>query len=481
MLQNNFIAALITLGIIKSSSNDEDASKIKKIQNAKWWKTILYAILCVFCLILIVKTYTVTTIEKRLEINYISGSGKYDSISISHVIADTINCFFYQRFGKHNIDSIKNIKEKLPYTGGFDVCFKYHMNPKYKYTKDSVKDENGKIVDLYSYCINKYPNIKEIDRHNIEQSQFISRIDYLNTEIPSLIPIANKIKFNSQFSKLKKNKDFAHQALAVSTPFETDTIINNDYGIHSEIFSLTMLQPGHSSINEIPIIISFPLEDFNELGWLTAADVSQVTMIYKVISDYNIDTLGIHFDLPVEIPEIYPKPDFKENFNLIYVNPFDNNTYNKQIKEQEIRFHAHIPQLANLQLIRSLLLTTVFTALIALFFTNLYNCFVRYLYMKRNRKENKKKIDEIIKIIECEKKRLLKYNYIIAFIIVMIFAYSYYRVIIDKPFQFSFPNIEFIGINITSPALCYCYFILFIILIWILFNLILIEKYMKKK
>ena len=108
----------------------------------------------------------------------------------------------------------------------------------------------------------------------------------------------------------------------------------------------------------------------NYIDYFTASDISQRIFRVSFFSDIPLKSLHITFDEPIYISELYPNPDMVTMNQILY-------TDRKKLdylRTRSLTFHAKLPTFENKQLLRSLVLTTILTAVFSLFCTNLYLC-----------------------------------------------------------------------------------------------------------
>ena len=132
----------------------------------------------------------------------------------------------------------------------------------------------------------------------------------------------------------------------------------------------------------------------NHLNYFTAADISQSNYQLLVHSDCPIDTIKVAFNTPTEMPHLPFKVDEMSpyGFTITSQDLID------KIQDRDIRFFVKFPAMANKQLVRSLILTTLLTALASLFLTNLYFCFRRLIHRLITRqKQDEQKVSKRLK------------------------------------------------------------------------------------
>jgi len=164
----------------------------------------------------------------------------------------------------------------------------------------------------------------------------------------------------------------------------------------------------------------------NYINFLTASDLSQRQFEVFVNSELPLSSLNIDFDVPVEISEMYPSPD-SISMNSIY---FINKNKLEYIRKNKMKFFAKLPTFENKQLIRSLILTTILTAVVSMFCMYFYQWIkgvLNYLNIRRRLTEEElKKYDKRLKFC--------KYYKILVICILTCMAVSFaYRMVSGNP------------------------------------------------
>ena len=151
---------------------------------------------------------------------------------------------------------------------------------------------------------------------------------------------------------------------------------------------------------------------FNYVDYFTSSDMSQRIFVVSFCSQVPLSGIAITFDESIIISDIYPKPDRVDMNQIVY-------TDRKKLdyfRNRSLHFHAKLPTYENKQLIRSLVLTTILTAVFSLFCTNLYLCgrgLLRRFIKERDFSDVEK---------EKYKKRISFYHWTIVAIVVLISA-----------------------------------------------------------
>ena len=133
---------------------------------------------------------------------------------------------------------------------------------------------------------------------------------------------------------------------------------------------------------------------FNNLRYITAGDISQAVFQLQLHSDIKITELLVNFSSPVEFVQLPFTPDEISPYGF----RITNTSLIRQLLDKDVRLFVKFPAMANKQLVRSLILTTLLTALASLFLTNLYFCIRRAIRIRLGREER----------AETEEKRMRK-------------------------------------------------------------------------
>ena len=136
-----------------------------------------------------------------------------------------------------------------------------------------------------------------------------------------------------------------------------------------------------------PTDISLSTSHFNRLGYLTAGDISQGILQLQLHSDIQVSDIYLNFRTPVEFVQLPFTPDAISPYGF----HISDSTTISQIIDKDLRLYLKFPALANKQLVRSLILTTLLTALASLFLTNLYFCLRRWIRIYLGKEEEPRK------------------------------------------------------------------------------------------
>lgn len=366
---NIFIAIIIAIGFWRNTSKEHK----RMVAKASLTKTVILFLLSVAMTVFYYKSYQVARIKNLILVKGIKGSYNDGLLIIKN------------RSGKilktektiHSNDTIKILTVLNKYTHN-DLDLSDPLSVMW----DSV-NYSGIYYEILLDNYKKtrwYPKIsKKVFLNNHKDTTHIYSLFYLTNTIPNFIPFVRNASYsksigNMDLENYDPNSDF------YSFHFKnTNDIVNKniDKGFVAYLF-LNDTRNFHDYMGRISS------SSINTLNFFSAADLSQCEYEVNIESEIPIDTFCLYFDLPIEVSslDVIRHHINSRGFKLGVINNkkrFEKTTFVK-------RFHIKFPTLANLQLIRSLILITLLTALFALFFKNLYY-YVRKKYEKCKRKQ----------------------------------------------------------------------------------------------
>lgn len=431
--QQLFSALLFLLFMRKSNSDTQD-----KVKRASGIRTFTYFILSFIFGIFFYKTYQVKTISNGISLDPIIAS--YDTAGICGDTIHKFNIFLklddggiYQSFKRHDEGSIAK-------NGGF---FAEIWSPIYEPYKFKINTNLSKEI------------IKLIDS-KLKLNDFHTCYNAIIATIqpPSLFPFSQTEFIDTTFTENYLKMDF----FTIPLPLVKEDLYEYLKEIPDERYlnygSFMSFTEGALNSFDIPEDNNYLItkmnansEKVNTFNIFTAGDISQFSYVLSLNCSLPIDRLLVDFDQPIEI---------LDNDSCIKVNPtsfvvdgarLDSIRTNKE----NLMFHIKLPTNTNLQLIRSFVLTSIFTALLALFFNNLY------YVVRRWSQEYYKKHRLPIKILrKISRKRVLRYRkflYLLSITIIAIIGASFILVALEMPIIL---NIEQIWKPITLTVLLLC-------------------------
>ncbi len=169
----------------------------------------------------------------------------------------------------------------------------------------------------------------------------------------------NKGLFKPDFHKLYENDE--EMAESLSKSYDEKYIPNGLQQVYSSYSEIRA-----SSAKDINEPLFFRGELYGYLyDFFTAADISQYVMSLTVRSDCQINNIRFIYDIPVDVSSKY--------------DDIESGTYGFGLQSSRIKdikeggahhIYVKLPSMANLQLVRSFILTTLLTALLTLFLTS---------------------------------------------------------------------------------------------------------------
>lgn len=168
--------------------------------------------------------------------------------------------------------------------------------------------------------------------------------------------------------------------------------------------------------------------------FFTAADISQYILGLGISSDCPIDAIEVRYDIPIEV-----SPDNSGITSGTFAFYLHSDLLRDTMKGGISHILVKLPTMANLQLVRGFILTTLLTALFTLFFASLgdllfrWKIIITYFYHKIFNNSHSGESTKL-EIWETKEEKLFK---IFRLIIVLLYStfilYVCYRVYIDEP------------------------------------------------
>lgn len=348
---NLIIAIFVGMGFWKTYSKDQK----KKTANASLTKTILLLLCTIVTLAFYLRTYDVAAFKNHINIRGIKGS--YDIINdsiASHDVVKEIKVL--NRFGYYS-EEINDMWSK----SGFNFEISLNNDSSYK-------------TELYPYVRD------DIDNYD-KNSDYIYEISTFSKYINSIMPfryINDSIRTDYYFSYVHNAKLNVEKNI-INTLKHKDTLITSKY------FNAEILYNQHAydiKINSLINILKDSLwkepnyllhaahysENINKLNFFSAADLSQCICYIDVTSDIPVEKVTFIFDLPIQVTAMdVIKNNVTTNSFSVYPS-----VYPTGVVHYRRAYHISYPTLYNFQLIRSLIITTLLTALFSMFVSNFY-------------------------------------------------------------------------------------------------------------
>ena len=411
---NAIIAAVLSLFFWGKATKEIE----EKTQLASWTKTFVYFVLSLAVIVFYIKTYQVATID-----SYIDVQGIEESRDANGNVADTIDLIRIKNVFSSGITEDQDLNERRNRTsdprvtdyGGIFVRIELQDDSVYK----CVRNPKFKDATL------NFP-IKDIDH--------CYKIYLLTTSFPSIFPIypawsdsiewtsdqkdayfsfkGGDIKSNGVFAKKFRTRNI--EGKKVETEYERTHINGYMNGM------ISALKRSNEKVSYIKASLSGSF--LNSLNFFSAADLSQYIQAITIISSCPVRNLEVAYDIPIEI----------ENYDSCMTIGTTGYSLKGKYLEGMVNDCSHflvkLPTLSNLQLIRSLILTTILTTLLALFFSNLF-------YVLRKKaiivKEN-----YFMEVSEKRTRQFKNRMIILLFILLFVFLYLIMLVYNDSPIYY---------------------------------------------
>lgn len=329
----------------------------EKTRCASGLLTTLYAVLTILVFVIYYKTNRVATVVNSIDVMALRTRG--DSMIIN---CDTIkfiavyNSFSssgtfeksYFTYQKKRDDHLKYFEGK----GGYWIYMEPHEP--YSYIK------NPYIPDLY------YDNEYE---HLPKDVGLCYRIDLISTNIPSFFPFYSSCEGINKEDTMGIYYDVSSDNTKNKLYFNNSDILDKekpklfDNGVVTSLIAAN--HKFENQYNNHPIDATIASEHINHMNVFTAADISQYYFCININTNYApISEVAFVYNLPIEM--VSPSSDISvlpRSFTISDLQGTSSRHYEVLVK---------LPTLANLQLIRSLILTTLLIGFASLFLTNLY-------------------------------------------------------------------------------------------------------------
>lgn len=288
-----------------------------------------------------------------------------------------------------------------------------------KYKNDSAKCQKA-AEDLYDLFCRTTQNVKRL---------YVT--EYFGNQIPSFLPFV--LDPASEFVETQNDSVYYY--------YKWEPILTNDpVGYHFKEYNGATYPRSVMSTNL--------KGDLGQLGFFTAADISQAFYNIDFFTRNPVRSIEFLFDVPIQLSDdIYPVPDIRTFRGFGY---YDNSKIEKIKEMGGVEFHVKFPSLESQQLIRSIIISTIFTSVIALFAKNLYYYIRRIDWNLAHgiKRKNRK----------CKNKWYVLYGLILAVLLFLVYYYSL-RIMTEKPFTIS-------SENLTKDCIVSIVAILLFVVIW---------------
>lgn len=400
-------------------------AKEENTRHASKVRTIIYFVLSFLVGVLYYKMSQVSVIYNQIQIDTLRGS--YDSSGIS---ADTIDCIeIFNTFRSdmnYNNDFIRTNNEvaNCYKSGGIKFQILSHNNEPY-IIKDNPHLDEDALLTL------------EMPAKEVEQVYYLGCI---MTSFPSIIPIFPLFDYSSDWDKVldfhfkfgihtlgTKNYQLSYNNTHEDIPIDSVGSLHLLPGLVFEEYSI---RENNKNRNEDYCLFDLGAKSSisNALNIFTTADISQYTHLLNINSDCHVNRVSVEYDVPIEIyssidSDLHLRPTGFDITGELLELLIDNNNI--------LPIHVKLPTLENLQLIRSFVLTTLLTALVTLFFRNLY--FLSRKWAVGYRRKNYLSFSKAKLISAKRVKRFRQSMYFLFGVIVIIALYYCYLIAHDSP------------------------------------------------
>lgn len=359
---NLFFSALIAIFFLGKSTKEVQ----EKTRNSSWFRTFVFLLLTAIFCVFFYKSYQVRTIVNTIDISTLRGAK--DSLNQS---ADTIEHVRilnnFKTFGSYNNQYIDMALKDTGciLAGGVEI--------KLKFSKSSVE----MIKDSPSFTDSLKKIIESQTGTEINSSTgSIYDFRFFSTCIPNLIHVYPTIRFDK--AKVEENS-------LLTTIEEVGNVVNLDLGwrvgisksipeegafVDGLAYQKTVVIHDDNYFRTANDAFKIPMPHHlvNSMSLLTAGDLSQYTYCLEVNTDMYVKGFDVVYNVPIEIGN--QAEEIVQSANAFGI--YDPEVVNKDVVNMPMMFLVKLPSMANLQQIRSLLLTALMTAFFSLFCTNFF-------------------------------------------------------------------------------------------------------------
>ena len=360
-----FIAIIVAIGFWSSMSKDQR----RKVTNASWVRTIIYIALSYIVLVFYIRTNEIATIKQSINVNTKRGSFNPKT----NVFEDSVFISIYNRFDNNNkfheigLLAEPNNQDRPLYQKDGKIITTLYLK---KDTPNVIKDYKTQYPHLFEGLL--FPN-----------SGHLFNILTISSRIPTFSPF--QADFSYDIAKPNAPKSIGNYDYYFGSLFTLSNInkyggLLNNYGeeYYGKNAICSNAYTGTYNLDSLPKDINFIKVDLpiggniiNTMNVFSAVDLSQCSFQIDIASDIPLKGLAMYFDVPVEMLPSKHNPTLKD----AYVINFMDNVSLQKMNHSITTLHFKMPTQENLQIVRSLILTTILTALLSLAISNLvYAC-----------------------------------------------------------------------------------------------------------
>ena len=194
--------------------------------------------------------------------------------------------------------------------------------------------------------------------------------------------------------------------------------------------------------------------------FFTAADVSQYIYNIGIFTPCHVNYLSAEYDIPIEV---------NDDDLGIHAGTFGFTIYGRQLKRIQnggnMNIYVKLPTMANVQMVRSFILTTLLAALFALFISSLSDFIVYYKHKGKNylvaQIVNKEEKKGALAKMSKEKRLFLIVRNILLLMLTCSVGWIAYRIYIDEPFVMTEQGYSELITRIILISILCIFFLLF--------------------
>lgn len=376
-----FIAILVAFGFWSRQSKDQ---KIRT-SNASWLRTSVYFVLLVMVGVFYYKSNQIPVITH--EINILGIKQAIDSSKTT--VQDKASLQIVSRFDDNDLfKRLTQYQKQKETIGNVKIQDYGGVTVKLSLRNDSLTN--------FRYNVNENNIFFYEDRLlNDDMYNHYYTVSIVSSRISSISPFQPDLKQYSLDSVIDMDTIPAYYYAAISSMNESqkeiafrDPAIYKYYDRNAICSSQRLWTKINNKIETTNVYMPIMSNVLNSMNFFSAADLSQCTYVVTVMSECPLEEVYFNFDVPVEMLPSKFKPTQLDAYDICFRDSF----MLEQIRNHCMFIHVKMPTMQNLQLVRSLILTTVFTALLSLFLSNLYYALRRSIKRCKRRK-NKSQLD----------------------------------------------------------------------------------------
>lgn len=367
-----------SLGFGKIYSKDQE----RKTRNASFYKIVLLILALLISWFFYIKTYQIATLKSIVTIERYKGAfDETDSVCKDEIS----NIIFFTKFIDRRWQDdiyISDMGDELKSSG----LLMYS-----KLNNDS---------NVYHKLCKIYNGEKQYILPPIDTLKHLYKIDYAATSVPNLFPLLSTTTSKRLSTHILEDgvtfistRDYVCDVEDVAIN-KTDYTLNENvsgYGTYSSNLIYTEKKP-KSREDDFWFKMGLVDDKINNLSVFSLADLSQCVFEFQIKSDIPINSISLFLDVPANFSALDIERD-KVTYNGFTLSDLSSIT---ETGSGLIRVHAKLPTQENLQLIRSLILTSIITALFSLLISNIF--YYSRKINKRRTRYNKLKWVEKLKL-----------------------------------------------------------------------------------